>query len=331
MGSATAPLSLHLRTAVAYICIATGLALLPSVYPVTASVFGLLAFFLAMTEVSTFTSSWQFTAVYLSALITGMGCSETGTLPVLCITLFITATGCTGRILFFRTLGYTGYSFFEPVLFTLALAAWIGTNLLLPFNLAAWLVPLPMLVLQAMMAMGILKDRIQLLRFTKGGYKIAIGAAAPEFSLPDQEGKEVMLSSFRNQRHLLLVFVRGDWCPGCHMMLRTYQKEAAQFRTKNIFVLAIGPDPVGVNREMVEKLGLDFKVLSDEKQKTAMVYGVQLDKYEHQFEDLYDEGVPLPASFLIDKTGVVRYVSRPDKVGEFLDPRTIFPIIDRLT
>jgi peroxiredoxin len=104
-----------------------------------------------------------------------------------------------------------------------------------------------------------------------------------------------------------------------------------RFREKNVYAMAIGPDPIGVNREMVEKLGLEFKVLSDEKQKTAMIYGVQLDTYDNDFADKYEEGIPLPASFLVDKDGIVRYISRPDRVGEFLDPRTIFPIIDKLS
>ena len=94
--------------------------------------------------------------------------------------------------------------------------------------------------------------------------------------------------------------------------------------------MAIGPDPVGVNREMVLKLGLEFKVLADEKQRTAMKYGVQLDEYDNDFADTYEEGIPLPASFLVDINGIVRYVSRPDRVGEFLNPGKIFPILEQL-
>lgn len=158
---------------------------------------------------------------------------------------------------------------------------------------------------------------------------IDVGKEAPDFTLPDQDNVNVTLSSFRNDRDLLLIFVRGDWCPGCHMMLRTYQREREKFQEKNIMVLAIGPDPVGVNLEMVKKLDLDFKVLSDEAQLTAMRYGVQLKEYEHVMQD-FKNGIPLPASFLVDRNGIVRYVSRPDKVGEFLNPSLIFPILAKL-
>jgi hypothetical protein len=44
----------------------------------------------------------------------------------------------------------------------------------------------------------------------------------------------------------------------------------------------------------------------------------------------YAKGIPLPASFLLDKDGVVRYVSRPDRIGEFLDPTLIFGVLDQL-
>jgi peroxiredoxin Q/BCP len=321
---------IHIYTGIGFVFMLTA-AMLVCVSPVAAAVYCLMAYFSGMKEVSKYTSAFQFVTVCLAALVLGLSLEwPLVYFPALTLSCLFVAAGSLGRMIFFRSFGYTGRTWFEPLMLILALVFFLAANLLHPLGWKGWVFPLPILAFQGIFVAGILKDKIQLLGFTKGGYKIAIGAEAPEFSLPDQDGKMVSLSSFRGQRNLILVFVRGDWCPGCHMMLRTYQKEAEKFRSKNIFAVAIGPDPVGVNREMVEKLGLDFRVLSDEKQRTAMIYGVQLDKYDNDFAEKYEEGIPLPASFLVDKQGVVRYVSRPDKVGEFLDPRTIFPIIDNL-
>jgi peroxiredoxin len=323
-------MKIQLFTTLGFIFVLTS-ALLLVPFPLISSFYALGAYFFGMKEVSKYTSIYQFVTVFLAALLLGLGLDfPFEQFPYYTLAFLFAATGSLIRIMGFRTFGYTQYAWLEPVALLLSVSTWISANLLIPKGWIGWAIPVPILVFQGIFVAGILKDKIQLLGFTKGGYRIAIGAKAPEFALPDQDGREVSLESFQNQRHLLLVFVRGDWCPGCHMMLRTYQKEAARFRTKNIFVLAIGPDPVGVNREMVEKLDLEFKVLSDEKQRTAMIYGVQLDKYDNDFAEKYEEGIPLPASFLVDKTGIVRYVSRPDKVGEFLDPRTIFPIIEKL-
>jgi len=246
------------------------------------------------------------------------------------ISMLLATSATILRIVFFKKFLYTGYAWFEPLLVGLAIIIFLTGNFVQPAGWMNWTFPIPHLFFAFLIARGIVKDKKQLSVHAVKGYKVAINSAAPDFELTDQDGEKTKLSTFRNKRHMLLIFVRGDWCPGCHMMLRTYQKNSHLFKEKNVYVLAIGPDPVGVNREMVTKLNLDFKVLADEKQRTAMKYGVQLEEYDNEFAESYDEGIPLPASFLVDKSGVVRYISRPDKVGEFLNPMMIFSVLDKI-
>lgn len=298
----------------------------------------MLGYLLGMKDFSKFTGPLQSITEGLAATLTGIALDlektgETWTFEhfpfftVMMLTMFFSNFG---RIMFFRFFAYTGYAWMEPTLAFVALGLHFSGNLLSHSNWATWAVPAPGFFFAFIIAWGIIKDKKQLGVHKLKGYKIAIGAYAPPFELPNEKGEITKLSDFIGKRHLLLIFVRGDWCPGCHMMLRTYQKEKETFARKNVYVMSIGPDPVGVNKEMVERLGLDFSVLADEKQKTAMTYGVQLDEYDNQFAEQYDEGIPLPASFLIDKEGIVRYISRPDKVGEFLNPSLIFPIVEQL-
>ena len=44
----------------------------------------------------------------------------------------------------------------------------------------------------------------------------------------------------------------------------------------------------------------------------------------------YRQGIPLPASFLLDIDGVVRYVSRPERVGEFLRPELVLDVLEQM-
>lgn len=295
------------------------------------AILSLIAFFAALRELPIYTSNYQFVVVCLSALLLGLAIDiPAGTLPLVTLAMLFFASVTVARIAFFTTFSYTGYAWFEPLMTLTGIAVLAIANLLLPHHWSAWLLPAPIALFCVVFAWGTINDKNQLLKSARGGYRVQTGKPADEFALPDQDGNIVRLSDFRNKRHVLLIFVRGDWCPGCHMMLRTYEKNNEKFQSKNVLVMAIGPDPVGVNRNMVEKLGLDFKVLSDEGQRTAMVYGVQLNEYDNAFAEKYEEGIPLPASFLIDKSGIVRYVSRPDKVGEFLNPSLIFPIVEQL-
>lgn len=291
----------------------------------------MIGYIAAMKDFSKFTGPLQSFTQVAAALTVGFALDFPFThFPFFTVMMLAVFFANFGRIIFFRYFAYTGNIWMEPLCIVIALSAHLAGNLFSDSSWATWIVPTPAFFFAMLISRGILKDRKQLSAHTLKGYKVAIGAYAPPFALPDQDGNTVQLSDFIGKRHLLLIFVRGDWCPGCHMMLRTYQKEKEKFAKKNVFVMSIGPDPVGVNREMVERLGLDFSVLADEKQKTAMTYGVQLDEYDNQFAEQYDEGIPLPASFLIDKEGIVRYISRPDKVGEFLNPSLIFPIVEQL-
>lgn len=304
-------------------CIAFG-------YTIAAAMLSLVAYFASIKEVSKYTSWYQFITVFASALLMGISLDlPFQHVPLLTFSLLLAGFGSILRIAFFTVFSYTGHSWFEPLLFVLSLACYVTGNVLFAYGWPGWALPPVIILFAGILAWGILKDKKQL-KIHAGGYQVQVGKPAHEFELPDQNGETVRLSDFKNKRHLLVIFVRGDWCPGCHMMLRTYEKNNTKFREKNILVMAIGPDPVGVNRGMVEKLGLDFKVLADEGQRTAMRYGVQLKEYDNDFAEKYEEGIPLPASFLIDKDGIVRYVSRPDKVGEFLNPALIFPIVEGL-
>ena len=44
----------------------------------------------------------------------------------------------------------------------------------------------------------------------------------------------------------------------------------------------------------------------------------------------FDPGIPLPASFLVDKKGIIRYTSRADRAGEFLRPDIIFDVLAKI-
>lgn len=152
------------------------------------------------------------------------------------------------------------------------------------------------------------------------------GDQAIPFSLKDQKGNIVSLQDFKDKHDVLILFVRGDWCPACHIMLRTYYVNRQKFIDRNVFFLAIGPDDFGVNKEMLERLGVDFTILSDPDLKITGMYGVQGDGKTPG----YNQGIPLPAAFVVDKNLKIRFSTRPESPGSFLKPDAILPVLDGL-
>jgi peroxiredoxin len=247
------------------------------------------------------------------------------------LAVLLATVGLMVRFHWFGALGHSRLRWLEPGVLLLALGVYVAANLLSPAGWQVWALPVPAFIALAGMAMSNILEMGKVAQHAQLGYRVKVGEPAPDFSLTDEHGQTVRLSDFRGRTHVLLVFVRGDWCPFCHIMLRTYQQDVAKFAAKGVTVLAIGPDPEGVNRAMVQKLGLRYQVLSDQFFLAAGLYGIHAKAFTPMGQNkMESEGSALPAAFLVDKGGVLRYHSQPDLVGQYLDPRTIFPVLEKL-
>jgi len=146
------------------------------------------------------------------------------------------------------------------------------------------------------------------------------GDRAPDFTLPDQLGRRVSLSDELAQGPVVLIFYRGEWCPYCNMMLRTYGLRAADFAEQGDRLVAVSPQTPDSSLTMAEKHGLEFPVLSDEGGEVIGTYGLKYD-VDGQSRELFEaigndlatfngEGgwiLPAPAVFLIDREGIIRF------------------------
>jgi peroxiredoxin len=222
---------------------------------------------------------------------------------------------------------HSRFLWMESVLWPLGLLL-VGADLFL--DPSGWIKPLcllPSFITATIYLLSSFNDIRQTRLARNQKFGVQPGMQVPDFTLPNAENKPVSVADFRG-KPLLLLFVRGDWCPGCHIMLRTYERDRHQFQARGVQLLAVGPDPVGVNREMISRLGLNFELLSDEDLSVTQLFGI---KNPFVVKGVgMDDGVPLPASFLIDATGIIRYTSRPDRLGEFLDPNTIFGVLQSI-
>ena len=238
------------------------------------------------------------------------------------------------RNIWMEKLAHTLKLWIEPTIFLVAVTLYIiEIRINKGMETAdARIFPIAYFLANGFMIFDVLYDGIKIKKRIHKGHGIAAGEVAPMFCLQNEKNEQVCLTDFKGKNNVLLIFVRGEWCPMCHIMLRTYMKESAQFRERNVFLLVIGPDPTGVNRKMAEELKLDFHILSDFRLTVTQAYRLKI-KAEHLLHASnynIEKEIPLPASFLIDKNGIIRYCSNPEKIGEVVKLTDIFPILQSI-
>jgi len=128
-------------------------------------------------------------------------------------------------------------------------------------------------------------------------YSPQIGDTAPDFTAASTSGKDVILSSFRGKRNVLLAFFPLAFTGTCTKELVCFTEDFDQFAGKGVEILPISVDSTASLREFKNKLQMKTELLSDFKRNVSRAYGVLNE------ERFYSNR----AYFLIDKDGQVRW------------------------
>ena len=127
---------------------------------------------------------------------------------------------------------------------------------------------------------------------------LKIGQKAPDFTLPDKDGKNVSLSDFLGKK-VVLYFYPKDNTPGCTRQACAFAGAYSQFKAKGVEVIGVSRDSAASHIRFAEKYNLPFIILSDTGLDAIEKYGVWQEK------KLYDKvsmGV-VRTTFIIDEQG----------------------------
>lgn len=145
---------------------------------------------------------------------------------------------------------------------------------------------------------------------------LSVGSKAPEFSLPDQNGKLHSLKDYAGKK-LLLYFYSRDNTAGCTKQAAAYSANINKFTKKGIKILAVSKDSVASHKKFEEKQDLKLTLLSDPERQAIEAYDVWKEK------KLYGKtgfGV-VRTTYLIDEKGVIIFAN--DKVKAADDAETM--------
>lgn len=104
---------------------------------------------------------------------------------------------------------------------------------------------------------------------------LAIGARAPEFTLPDADGQATSLSNLLRDGALILYFYPADFTPGCTREACQIRDLHTQIEEAGLRVAGISPQTPESHRAFREKYKLPFKLLSDVDRFVIKMYDVR--------------------------------------------------------
>lgn len=155
-----------------------------------------------------------------------------------------------------------------------------------------------------------------------------IGAAVPDFSLPDQHDKKWTLQSVMGPKGAMIVFYRSaDWCPYCKTQLLELQEQYDRLRKDGLGLVGISYDSQEILAAFSEQHRITFPLLSDVGSATIKRYGILNTVAEEGLGPngkdpavlaqvkLYvsanganerQRGIPFPGTFIVDRGGRVK-------------------------
>jgi peroxiredoxin len=162
---------------------------------------------------------------------------------------------------------------------------------------------------------------------------LPVGAKAPRFDLPDHDGRIVRSSDLLAKGTLVLCFIRGRWCPFCVGQMEAMNLVLPQIEQAGATLVAVSPQTVKQAFFMHDQHKLRFPLLSDADNQVARKFGLtyrvpdaQEAVYRKAFVNLpFTNGddsweLPIPASYIVDREGTIRYASANEDYTERPEP-----------
>ena len=103
---------------------------------------------------------------------------------------------------------------------------------------------------------------------------LKVGDKAPDFTLPDEDGRPVALASLLAAGPVLLAFYPRDFSPACTRQLTMFRERHTELAAAGVVVLGISTDEIESHRQFRKALDLPFRLLADVDQKVCHAYDV---------------------------------------------------------
>ena len=176
-----------------------------------------------------------------------------------------------------------------------------------------------------------------------GQEALRAGDTAPDFALSSAEGRIVTLADLLAKGPVVLSFYRGKWCPYCVTELEALREATADIAALGATLVAVTAEDCGGALAAKRKHSLEFEILCDLENGLGLTFGLVFrvpDAIRHFYQEadlnfplIYGNEswfLPVPATYVIGRDGVIRHAYVNPDFRERLDPVTILDVLKAL-
>lgn len=173
---------------------------------------------------------------------------------------------------------------------------------------------------------------------------LKVGSRAPDFSLPDTEGKIVKLSEQLKKGPAVVVFYRGEWCAFCNLQQKALEEAYPRIKALGASLIGISPQTQEKAIAQQDANKLSYSLLADATGKTMRDYRllyqvpesmkkVFMEQYKIDLEEYNGPGrweLPVTATYVIDAQGVIKAGLVDMDYTRRMDPKEIIKALEEI-
>jgi peroxiredoxin len=151
--------------------------------------------------------------------------------------------------------------------------------------------------------------------------KIVLGQSAPDFELRNTQDNPVNLSDFQGKKNIVLAMNRSFVCPFCRRHMAELRHDYQKFVDRDTEVIVIGPNDVDSFKRTWKMEDMPMVGLADPGSRVANIY--------QQEVNLFKLG-RMPAIFVIDRQGIIRFMHYSKFMSDIPDNKIILSVLDSI-
>ncbi len=160
--------------------------------------------------------------------------------------------------------------------------------------------------------------------------KLKPGQPLPDFQAVDEDGNRVSSSELAGTP-VILLFVRGSWCPFCSKQVANLTRVYKEITDSGAKLILITPKPLATTRRVAEIFEVDFEFWLDDSLEIVKQLGLVLEAGvpdDHRKE--YGEDTLWPTSLVVDANGMIRFTELSRFIADRPNPEKLLKVLRNL-